>query len=685
MSNVFRMGLFCFVLITHISICQITVLEGSMHHLRNGVEQEWAEFPVDAREKKLVVHFDGAKNRVARTLSLRQYEVKQHWKILLNGKQVGSLQEDEKDMVVYYNISPGSIVDGQNELLIECDASSSDDIKVGDLRLYDTPLVQLLSQSSLEIDVRAQETNDLIPARLTILNSDGILQSVISPEATLLAIRPGFVYSANGKALITMPGGHYRIYAGRGFEYNIDSVTVDIRPGERIRRSFHLKREVNTDGWVSCDTHIHTVTHSSHGDATIEERAITIAGEGIELPVLTDHNINVDITQAAREKHVLSYFTPLVGNELTTKVGHFNLFQTMAGVPVIDHEVENWNDVAVRVDSASSIQAVVLNHARDIHHGFRPFGSERHLSNAGTSNEDWRFPANAMEVINSGSQQTDMMQLFYDWFGMLNRGHFLTPVGSSDSHDVSRFIVGQGRTYIKVDDRDAGKINVDAAIKSFRDGKVMVSLGLMTKILVNNYGPGDLAPGTNSATVTVEVAGPSWTKVNCVSLYANGNKIKEEKIPDGSNGGSKWKRSWNISIPEHDVYFVAIAEGPGDGMAFWPIAKPYQPASISWTPKLVGSSGAVWIDGDKNGKRNAAHDYAQQILRSSNGDIKKIIKRLSGFDEAVAVQAAALLWKQGINLTSAEIAAALNVAAESTQRGFATVIREISLLEKEKR
>jgi hypothetical protein len=518
------------------------------------------------------------------------------------------------------------------------------------------------------------------------VNSDGILQSIISPEASLLAIRPGFVYTANGKALITLPAGRYTIYAGRGFEYNIDSVTVDLRPGERIHKRFYLKREVNTDGWVSCDTHIHTFTHSRHGDATIEERAITIAGEGIELPVLTDHNINVDITPAARDKQVLGYFTPVVGNELTTKVGHFNIFHTTAGLPAIDHQVENWNDVAVKMDSMSGIQAVILNHARDIHHGFRPFGSERHLSSAGTSKEDWRFPANAMELINSGSQQTDMMQLFYDWLGMLNRGHFLTPVGSSDSHDVSRFIVGQGRTYIKVDDHDVGKINVDAALKNFRDGKVMVSLGLMTKILVNNnYGPGDLAPGTNSATVTVEVAGPSWAKVNNVSLYANGRKIKEERIPTGSNGGSKWKQSWNISIPDHDIYFVAIAEGPGKGMPFWPIAKPYQPASINWTPKLVGSSGAVWIDGDRNGKRNAAYDYAQQILRSSHGDVREMIQRLSTFDEAVAVQAAALLWKQGINLTSAEITAALNVAPESTQRGFATVIREISLLKKENR
>jgi hypothetical protein len=35
---------------------------------------------------------------------------------------------------------------------------------------------------------------------------------------------------------------------------------------------------------------VHTLTHSVHGDVTIDERAITLAGEGIELQVVTDHD-----------------------------------------------------------------------------------------------------------------------------------------------------------------------------------------------------------------------------------------------------------------------------------------------------------------------------------------------------------------------------------------------------------
>src|SRR5207244_13367080 len=113
------------------------------------------------------------------------------------------------------------------------------------------------------------------------------------------------------------------------------------------------------------------------------------------------------------------------------------------------------------------------------HAKFRPFGPERHLSLTGEDLDGWALPANAMEVVNSGAQQTDVMRPVRDWFGMLNRGSFLTPVGSSDSHDVSRYIVGQGRTYIRCPDDRPGELDVAEAVANFRAGRVNVSCGLL--------------------------------------------------------------------------------------------------------------------------------------------------------------------------------------------------------------
>jgi hypothetical protein len=112
-------------------------------------------------------------------------------------------------------------------------------------------------------------------------------------------------------------------------------------------------------------------------------------------------------------------------------------------------------------------------------------------------------------------------------------------------------------------------------------------------------------------------------------------------------------------------------------MPYWPIAKPYQPASPDWVPRLMGSTGAVWIDADKNGKANSAYDYAREIVDGSGGDINRIVKRLASFDEAVAVQVAGLLWDAGIRMTSPQIVDAMQQATVATKSGFDTLIDEV--------
>ena len=654
-----------------------------MEDVRNAEPREWSEFPTKSKLRELSIQFASDYNKSEQTISLRQHDVKLEWRVALNGKDIGSLASDEKDMIIYLPVPAGTLRDGENQLLIKCLETVADDIRVGEIKIYARALSEVLSDASVDVEVFEGTTSNLLPARITIVNSNSSLQTVSSNESKQLAVRPGVVYTATGKAALNLPAGTYKMYVGRGFEYGIDSTNFVIKRGERLKKIFRIKKEVPTEGWVSSDTHIHTLTHSGHGDATIEERAITIAGEGIELPVATDHNIHVDFGPAANLTGVRDYFTPIVGDELTTKFGHFNLFETDITATPVDHNVKDWNDVTLKIQDTGNDKVIILNHARDVHNNFRPFGLGRHLSSAGISVGNWHVPANAMEVVNSGSQQSNFMNLYHDWFGMLNHGVFLTPVGSSDSHDVNRYIVGQGRTYIQVDDRDPGKIDIAAAIKNFRDGKVLVSLGLITKITVNNrYGPGELVAFANNLTVGIEVFGPAWTNADRVSLFANGIKIREASIQNSGAGSQKWKGSWDIPLPKHDIFLVAIAEGPGDIGPYWPIAKPYQPSSTDWTPRLIGSTGAVWIDADNNKRRDAAYEYAKTIIHSSKGDIYKTINLLTDYDAAVAAQVAGLLWQGKTDLNSHQVQEALEHAHQQTKDGFEKVMREINLLEK---
>jgi hypothetical protein len=290
---------------------------------------------------------------------------------------------------------------------------------------------------------------------------------------------------------------------------------------------------------------------------------------------------------------------------------------------------------------------------------------------AGERLDGWELKANGIDVINTGAMQTDVMRPFHDWFGLLNRGRILTPVGASDSHDVSRFIVGQARTYIHCKDDQPGKIDVQEATNSFLQGRVMVSLGLLAEITVNGrFGPGDLAPAPGEVKVAVRVLGPGWSRADRVELFANGRKIRDAIIKDGKQAGVKWAGEWTLPRFKHHVHLVAIASGPGVSDLFWPIAKPYQPTSPVVVRRVLGATGAVWLDADGDGKRTSAFEYAQRLEREAGKDWRKLVKSLGEYDEAVAVQAASLLQAHGLSVGESEVREAAKKAGPQVDRGF---------------
>jgi hypothetical protein len=318
------------------------------------------------------------------------------------------------------------------------------------------------------------------------------------------------------------------------------------------------------------------------------------------------------------------------------------VFPIPADRTAIDQRAPDWARLREAMRSVPTEPVIVLNHGRDNHGGFRPLGPARHIGIAGEDLEGWSLPANAMEVVNSGAVMTDALALPRDWMGLLNRGVILTPVGSSDSHDVSRYIIGQGRTYVRCDDRDPGSINVTQAMASVRRGQTMVGYGLLAEIEVAGKGPGELVDPKDELRVQIRVKGPGWTRVQRVALYVNGIRVREEEIENGTNAGVKWEGTWRLAKPPHDVHLVAIASGPGITAPYWPTAKPYQPTSIEFTPYVLGLSGAVFVDADGSGKFESAFEYARRELSAAK-DARELVTRLGRYDGAVAVQAASLL------------------------------------------
>jgi hypothetical protein len=101
---------------------------------------------------------------------------------------------------------------------------------------------------------------------------------------------------------------------------------------------------------------------------------------------------------------------------------------------------------------------------------------------------------------------------------------------ASDNHDVARYIGGQDRTYIACPDDDPAQLDVDAACRSQKSGRV--------------------------------------------ELFANGVKSREAWI-EPAQGPVKARVVRTIPRPPLDTSLAAVASGQGVTPPYWALARPY--------------------------------------------------------------------------------------------------------------
>jgi hypothetical protein len=653
------------------------VLDSERYLLGFDTEQrEWRDW--DGRlayAPSLVIRFQATVNEQPERILITQRDVKLKWPVLLNGNRLGFLELEEGPLISSFLVAAGALHEGENTLSI-LSPNDTDDIDVGPVVLAPT-YPRLVGKPDLKVSVKDAATGKDLPARMTMVNPAGERVplgwlNLDGNHASLIAVRPGVAYTPNGQAELYLDPGKYTVYATRGPEYGIASQAFEIQTGGRTQVDLTLTREVPTAGLVACDTHIHTFTLSKHGDATLDERLITLAGEGIEFPIATDHNVYADYSKSPLFDELKPYFTWVTGDEVTTSVGHFIAFPVSdRNAPQPNVKLTYWPLLMREMRAIPGNQVVILNHPRDMHNKFVPFAPANFNAVTGDNLRGPEFTFDAIEVCNSGTLQSDFMQSFRDWFALLNHGYRVTAVGSSDSHDVSRFIVGQGRTLIAGNDADVSHLDVDELCRNLKAGRAYVSLGLLTRMTVDEkFTVGDLATGLgDTVKIRVEVLGPSWIQADRVELFANGRKIRELPIP-ASKGPIKQIVDWEIPRPAYDVYLVAIASGPGVTEPYWAIPFPYQPTDRIRKPRVIGATNPIYLDGDGDGRFMAPRGYAQAVLAKHGPAPGKLLPALAEYDAATAEQAASLCQAAGVDLRSAGFQSALESAAAEVRAGF---------------
>jgi hypothetical protein len=614
----------------------IRTLDAAMHHYGDDATPEWPEAPANPEAAPLVVEFEARRNADECVFFMDQRHVNNACAIELNGKVIGELATGDELGERRYTIPAGALVDGANRLIITSSAPA-DDFTVGNIRLYEGSLRELLKLVAIHVRVKDGDTGAGLPARVTAVPAaapNGAAAEIYYATADTQAARPTTVYTSEGNARFELPAGEYDIYATRGSEWSLGKVRIVAEvPLPTVELS--LTRVVDTTGFIAADTHIHTLTNSGHGDSSLEERVITLAGEGVELAIATDHNHNTDYTPYQQALALDEYFTPVTGNEVTTPIGHFNAFPLNADDPVPPYDL---HDPVQLVDGmrAKGAQVVILNHPRWPDHDTGPFGVAGLDRATGARTLPFKITFDAMELVNSTTAEVDPYFLFEDWFALLNRGERIVAVGSSDSHTVGD-PVGQGRTYVKSSTDDPAKIDVDEACRNIREGRSSIGLGIFAHIEVDDaFSMGDtLTVKDNQIQVNLHVDAPDWIEPRTGRFYLNGVKVLEFPVdPPAKYSTKDFHMYTTLNVPPgQDAYLVCVIVGPEADQRYWPGPNRY----------TLAATNPVYLDNDGDGVYSSPRATAQQILDHAGPGPASVEAALARCDEAVALQLLSLV------------------------------------------
>lgn len=587
------------------------VIDAQWHHIRNVEQREWSHFPQKAESTELRINFDVADPGKFKLLTLRQQDTKYIWSLSLNGVNIGELIRDHNHLEHGVALPENLLKKTDNSLLVSTTANKPDDIFVGDFVLHSTIQVEFegspkaesffkkrgyrsprpIMDGSLNLSCVDADSGEALPCRFTIVDqSTGALVLLGAESNQQQAVRAGVIYSLQGKASTKIARGRlYRVYAGRGFEYGLDSADVLLTKGSTATVKLKIRREVLTPGLVASDTHLHTFEFDRHGDCDLTERLIGLAGEGIELPISTGHDKYIDYQAESDRLNISQWLTPMLGCEVTSKEGHFNVFPIASDkVAQVQHKNLPWAQVFKNIYSTDGVKVCILNHGRDLHGNLIPLGAKHFDDKKGVFLDGRKLEANAMELINSGAHLSDPMQIVHDWFALVRSGHRLAGIGSSDSHTVNFAIPGQARTYVECPDDVPGEIDKKVAVRSFVKGRTWVSYGLLTRL-----------DATQDGKFEISVWGPSWSQAREVKVFRNGEEVKVIKISEkkGSVAGKKSQQIFSLEELQAKPgdFLCAVARGPGIKEAWWPGMPPYQPTSVDWKSFVMGVSPLLWV------------------------------------------------------------------------------------------
>jgi hypothetical protein len=471
--------------------------------------------------------------------------------------------------------------------------------------------VQIAAGAEVAADVAAGERG-AVTVRVT--DGDG---AALPARVMLIAADGGerrIDYTgASGALELAAPPGTYALVVSRGMEY--DAFTMDpleIAAGEQVAVDATLTRVVDTAGWISMDTHLHSEM-SNDSTFPLDLRLLAVAAEGVEVAVSSDHDFITDYQPVIDELGLEAWVAARTGDEVSSLIwGHLNGWPLVpdpdrAGMGTVAWQGRSPGETFDLIRGGDPARLVQVNHPRHGSNGlFNKIQFDRETLSAdadpallglppGTELYDADF--DALEVANdfAGDEFEDSL---LDWLALVAAGHPAAATGSSDSHGASRF-AGSSRTYVYVGDGNdtIGGVDLDEVDRAIKARHVVIGQGsFVTAGIVDAAGavslPGDVVDrrGAATATVAIRVQAPPWMPLAKIRIYAGRDVAMTIPLDPADTAAVRYDDRVELPLVGSDTFFVVRVDPAGPGE---PVLG--QPDASFTNPLLVDADGdGMW-------------------------------------------------------------------------------------------
>jgi hypothetical protein len=392
--------------------------------------------------------------------------------------------------------------------------------------------------------------------------------------------RAAWGWTADGELDVALIPGTYSVRVGHGWRHGQAlQAEVVVTEGAVTPLSLTLDEQVPRDGWLSLDPHLHAAP-SFDGTLSMEHRLVTCAATGLDLPVMTDHDRQVDYQPLSAAMGLDSRLTVLPGVEVTTVVrGHFNLYPVVPDPSQPNGGAEPWwitprdtQDLFDRMRARAGEQALTqVNHPRTP--GMFSVSQFDAAEGAPRAEAYWSWDFELFELLNAGV--VDLPVVRADWFGMLDAGRRRVPMGSSDSH-YSYIPCGWARTDVWLDTDSPVGVTSEQVREALLAGHVVVAGGTTLRASLD-LGAGPILPGDetqgSAGALDITVMAPDWMEPGTLRVYRNGAPVFEEALSASQDG--VW---FDGEVPveaEGEAWFAVEVQGEEPVAELWRGFVPY--------------------------------------------------------------------------------------------------------------